>query len=39
MAEIIDGKKISIKLKEKVKEEVYLLKEKKISVCLAVVLV
>ena len=39
MAEIIDGKKISIKLKEKVKKEVYLLKEKKISVCLAVVLV
>ena len=39
MAEIIDGKKISIKLKEKVKEEVYLLKEKKISVCFAAILV
>lgn len=39
MYQIIDGKKISAKIKEEVKAEVALLKEKGISVGLAVVLV
>lgn len=39
MAKIIDGKEISKKLKEKIKKEIEILKERKIEVSLAVVLV
>lgn len=39
MARIIDGKKISVAVRDGVKQEVALLKEKGISVCLAVIIV